>query len=559
MITPLWYTYEFDLLKTHKALQEEILRDIARRIAETNMNITETAAWQAEMAQKSGILYDDIIEEITKRTGGTAAEIRQIFKDAKVEVFNYDTEMLLDNGQSPEAVKYISPKMMNTMKAALTKTATEAKNLTKTTAITSQTAYLQACDLAHQKVVSGAFSYQSAVKTAVKFAAKQGVKVIYPSGHISSLDVAIRRSVLTGVNQTAGNLQNMRANELECDIMEISAHSGARPSHAEWQGKLVSRSGAKGYLSLDDIGYGEVTGFMGANCRHNWYMYFGGMRMYTPEELDNMNNRTATYNDEEYSEYDALQIQRKFERDIRRYKSELVMYDEAMKIAEGDVSELKTEFNFTAQKLKSKENELKDFCEQTSLRRDRYREQVFAVKTEKNIANFGRSTSGKAVWADRAEYTKFAKAVSLNMEGLPESIDKYREIKYNNKEEYKRLQKYFNCVQRGEISPLAGYSAYKKTALEIEEKLIGITAKDGTVIKDYSAHFVSRTIGHSALNEKYNRAGVSVDEIKDALVNGELGKIQTDSSGNVSRLFQGDTCKVSVNINTGNLVQTNKR
>ena len=405
MITPEWYTYEFDLLKTHKALQEEILRDIARRIAATDMSITETAAWQAEMAQKSGILYDDLIKEIAKRTGGTTAEIRQIFKDAKVEVFNYDNEMLLENGQDPEAIKYISPKMQNAMKSALTKTSTEAKNLTKTTALTSQSAYLQACDLAHQKVVSGAFSYQSAIKTAIKFAAGQGVKVVYPSGHISSLDVAIRRSVLTGVNQTAGHLQNMRAGELDCDIMEISAHSGARPSHAVWQGQLVSRSGASGYLSLDDIGYGEVTGFMGANCRHNWYMYFGGMRMYTSEELSKINNRTVTYNDTEYAEYDALQIQRKFERDIRKYKTELVMYDEAMKTADGDISEIKTEFGFTAQKLKAKESALKDFCEQTNLRRDRYREQVFAVDTEKKISNFGRSTSSKAVWANKKALT----------------------------------------------------------------------------------------------------------------------------------------------------------
>ena len=223
-----------------------------------------------------------------------------------------------------------------------------------------------------------------------------------------------------------------------------------------------------------------------------------------------------------------------------------------MKAADGDISEIKTEFGFTAQKLKAKESDLKDFCEQTNLHRDRYREQVFAVDTEKKIANFGRSTSSKAVWADRAEYIKFAKSVSLN-------IDKYREIKYNNKEEYNRMQKYFSCVQKGEVSPIMGYSLYKKTALEVEKKIIGITSKDGTVIKDYSAHFIGRAIGHSGLNEKYNRAGVSVDEIKDALINGKLGKVQTDINGNISRLFENAKCKVTVNINTGNIVQTNKQ
>ena len=76
-----------------------------------------------------------------------------------------------------------------------------------------------------------------------------------------------------------------------------------------------------------------------------------------------------------------------------------------MKAADGDISEIKTEFGFTAQKLKAKESALTDFCEQTNLRRDRYREQVFAVDTEKKIANFGRSTSSKAVWANKKALT----------------------------------------------------------------------------------------------------------------------------------------------------------
>ena len=68
---------------------------------------------------------------------------------------------------------------------------------------------------------------------------------------------------------------------------------------------------------------------------------------------------------------------------------------------------------------------------------------------------------------------------------------------------------------------------------------------------------MGRTIGRSALNKKYNREGVSVEEIKNALINGAIGKSKTDNNGNVSKLFVSDSCKVSVNVNTGNLVQTN--
>ena len=84
-----------------------------------------------------------------------------------------------------------------------------------------------------------------------------------------------------------GKMQLARAKELEWDLMELTAHSGARPEHATWQGKIVSLSGKTGYLSLDDIGYGEVTGFKGVNCRHDWRPYYrGSSRTYTDKELN---------------------------------------------------------------------------------------------------------------------------------------------------------------------------------------------------------------------------------------------------------------------------------
>ena len=85
-----------------------------------------------------------------------------------------------------------------------------------------------------------------------------------------SIESAVRMNIITGVTQTCGKLQELRADEVGWDLMELTAHSGARPSHMSWQGKIVSRSGQKGYLSLDDIGYGTVTGFKGVNCRHDW-------------------------------------------------------------------------------------------------------------------------------------------------------------------------------------------------------------------------------------------------------------------------------------------------
>ena len=384
------------------------MRDIVRRIMNTDFEVSDMTAWQAEKLQQAGMVFDDILKEVANSTGKTKAEIKAAFDDAKTEVFNYDDEVLEAEHIPPTEFKTLSPKMKRMYKAALAKTCTEAINLTKTTATTSMSAYISACDLAHMQITSGAFTYQTAIKNAVISAAKQGCTVIYPSGHKSSLNAAIRRAVLTGVNQTSGKVQEMRADEYQIDLMEISAHAGARPEHAQWQGKIVSRSGRKGYLSLDDIGYGEVTGFMGANCRHDWHMYFEGASKpaYTQKQLNELKNAEVTYNGETMPMWKGIQKQRAMEYSVRQSKSILVACDEAIKNSTDGGKLWKSEFNAEAVKLKSREAKLRDFCKQTGLNRDRYREQVFATETTSGIKNFGKSTSQKAVWADKKVLTK---------------------------------------------------------------------------------------------------------------------------------------------------------
>lgn len=410
MITPDWLSNELNILQVHKELQESILRDITRRLIKTDFTVTETAAWQAEKLQQSGMLYKDILKEISKETGKSQAEINRAFKDAHTEVFKYDESELEAAGEDAKEFRHMSPQMKAVFTAALKKASKEIKNLTGTTAVTSQSAFIRACDLAHMKIVSGAFTYQEAIKDAIKTAAKEGVTIVYPSGHVSSLDAAVRRAVLSGVNQTTGTLVKMRAEETKHDLMQLSAHSGAREDHADWQGKIVSLSGRKGYLTLADIGYGEVTGFMGANCRHTWFIFYEGISKpaYTDEQLEAFKNETVTYEGEVIPLRQALDRQRAMERSIRRSKQELVMFDEASKNVTLPEEKLlwKQEFENASVKLKTKEAKLKDFCDKTGLKRDRYREQVFATQTENGIKNFGKSASQKAVQANKLALTK---------------------------------------------------------------------------------------------------------------------------------------------------------
>lgn len=212
-------------------------------------------------------------------------------------------------------------------------------------------------------------------------------------------------------------------------------------------------------------------------------------------------------------------------------------------------------------RLKEHEAKIVDFCNQTGLARDRYREQQFSFKMENGvIASWGKSVSSKAVAVSQKHYDVWRK--SIGAENTPKTLAKYYDMKYNDKAEYSRLEKYVASVSKsGDASPLLGYDIYREKCLEIERELIGIKTVNNIEIKDYSAHFVCRAIGKTN-KPKPNEAKkypVDINDIKDALMNGQVGKTQTDKNGERSVLFLGEKCKVSINPDKGKLIQTNER
>lgn len=78
---------------------------------------------------------------------------------------------------------------------------------------------------------------------------------------------------------------------------------------------------SKGYLSLDDIGYGTATGFKGVNCRHDWMPYFkGSSRTYTEQQLKEWQNETVQYNNTTMTRYQASQTQRQMEKQSEKIR-----------------------------------------------------------------------------------------------------------------------------------------------------------------------------------------------------------------------------------------------
>lgn len=273
--------------KIYTSLELEIIEEIAERIE--NVGYANTVVMNdIIVAEQMGLLYDEIIMLVAKYNHTSENKIRAIFEDTAIKSIRYDDNIYKMQGLKPIPLKQ-SKTMWQFLEATARNTNYTLENLTKTTAKTSQILFYNKLQQAYLEVSTGVKSYEQSISDIVKELGGKNVKVEYPSGRKMNLSDAVRMNVLTSCNQMCGELQLMRAEEMGCDLMEITAHSGARPEHQEWQGKIVSLSGKKGYLSLKDIGYGEITGFKGVNCRHDWLPYYKGTtKTYTKKELEEL-------------------------------------------------------------------------------------------------------------------------------------------------------------------------------------------------------------------------------------------------------------------------------
>ena len=373
-------------------VEDEILQDVARRIGKMG-TITETADWQLWRYQQTEAVRENVVKLLAKYSGKSEATIRRLLKEAATEAMEREDAIYYHYNLEPTPFEE-SAALNNLLNAGARQTCGTWRNLTATTANTVSGAFERTLDVAWGKVATGAFDYKTAVKQAVDSLADEMPEITYPSGHTDSLEVAARRAVLTGVNQTAGKLQEARMDEMNVEFVETSAHGGARPSHAEWQGRRFHRGGAVDYLGKhypdfeQATGYGTGAGLCGWNCRHTFFAVFpelGDPPTWTEESLQELNARNIEYNGKLYTQYEVNQMQRARERNVRKWKKRYL----AESAAGSDTTD-------SAVRLKAARQSLSEFAKATDGRVDSARV---------SVPKFGRSEASKAGWAAK-DYEK---------------------------------------------------------------------------------------------------------------------------------------------------------
>lgn len=378
------------LVELWSQLECDIIADIARRLVKNAGEMTETARWQILKAREMGILQTDLAAEIAKTAKISKKQAKQLVIEACKESLIIDDYKYIKAGYAPLPLAQ-SEALMEVVNAGAMKTNNLMTNFTKTTADTATKAFEHCLDRAYMQINSGAFSFDSAIQSIIRDLSSKGIeRIVYPSGSSIRMDAAARRALVTGINQTAAQVQLTRMTELQTHLVEVSAHAGARPSHAVWQGQVYwYGERVTGYRNLEEAtGYGTGDGLCGWNCYHNFSPYFVGQeRAYERDP----SARRGKSNDQMYEE---SQKQRAYERRIRESRRECAAYSAARDAAttSEEQAALDKLFQQSAVKLKKREASLDQFCQDTD--RTKVTNRLF-------VPTYGRKESARATWAFR--------------------------------------------------------------------------------------------------------------------------------------------------------------
>lgn len=200
-------------------------------------------------------------------------------------------------------------------------------------------------------------------------------------------------------------------------------------------------------------------------------------------------------------------------------------------------------------KLKQWQETEKDFLRQTGFKRQRTREQV---------AGFGKSQAAKAGADARKYYEGWSKSVGANIS--IKTLANYYDVKYNDSPRYKLLKRYVDDVNAGRLSPLIGFDGYEEAYNRIENEIVGKETSNGIRITGQSRHFMQRVVGtmHDLSHSGKKRDGVEIEDISDALMHGTLKPVRVnEKTGERSQVLASSACGVSINPDTGILIQCN--
>lgn len=304
--------------------------------------VSPTTAHKIAQELKYGTDIDDLMAELSRLSGKSVKDIEEVFDIVAEE--NVAFAEVYAKAKNMEFVDYKdNDQLKRLVKGIAGETNATFKNISKTRAIgfvlkdkygkktfkNLKDTYIDLIDEAVFNVEIGVSDYQSAMRGVIKQLAESGVKIHeekvgYPSGYNRRIDSSVRQNVLTGVRKINITTQKIVGRQYGADGIEISAHSPCAEDHLFLQGKQFSN---KEFKKLNASLERPISEY---NCRHFVFSIVLGVNQpsYSDKMLNEMNKesqRIIEYEGKKYTAYEATQVQRKLETEIRKQKDQQII------------------------------------------------------------------------------------------------------------------------------------------------------------------------------------------------------------------------------------------
>lgn len=471
-----------------KQMGDDVIKDILSRLEKVQEIIpsTDYQLWRLTQLGEHKSYIKKRLKELLKLSN---EEIDKLYKETIKE--GYVRDKTIYDKVGVDFIPYEENESLQMLiQACEEQTKGDFKNITQTMGFVingegiKEDAYFKnILNKAEIEIATGVFDYNTTIKQAVNQMVNSGVRTInYESGHKDRIDTAVRRAVMTGVQQVVGKISEDNAKNLGTDKFEVSAHATARPTHQVWQGRVYTKQEL-----IDICGLGEVTGLCGANCYHHYDPFIEGIsvRKYTDKQLDQMNeeaNKKRIFNDKEYTNYEATQRQRALERNLKGLK-EKISYLKKYGGSKDDINAIKTRYN-------SLMEEYKEFSKKMDLPFQPERVHTTTYKNSGNLNNFQKEIGDvydKAMDNQEIDRDSITKMFSQEKYEIGSINDK--KVYVYNKDLSYFIKKHGNEMYKAEIVDISNImdytSMYKDINRETKEMTNIILFKKGVKDKGY--------------------------------------------------------------------------
>lgn len=337
--------------------------------------ISPTQAHIIASELKLGYDVNELLEELSKISGKSVKEVEILFD--KVAEENVEFSEVYYKAKNKEFIEYKdNQQLQNLVESVKRQTDETFINLSNSRNIgfvlkdennkiiykPLSKVYNDLIDEAVFNVETGTTNYQSAMRNTIKQLADSGIKVheekiTWKSGYNRRIDSSVRQNILTGIKQINIGIQEEIGRQLDANGVEISAHSPCAEDHLHIQGKQFSK---KEFEKIN----GDLERPIGEyNCRHFMFSIILGVNQpsYTKKQLNQMQKESVAkveYEGQTYTKYQATQVQRKLETEIRKQKDRQIIAR-----ASGD----KEEIDISQQKISQLIRKYNDFSNKVGL------------------------------------------------------------------------------------------------------------------------------------------------------------------------------------------------